>query len=257
MNIRNTALAACISTVLAVSLAMGNAARTILATGRWWTLPLFVFTVLVSTIMPVFFFALYRNEADLRFSESLRHLSLLTALAFGAMVLIQLPAFFESTGGIGHRSVLTSEPTHFSQVDLSWLVGWLSNCTYIVLLLAFFRQKDNNTETPVPVSKLLRVTATMAAVALGLGMAFNVLRIVLSPYIYSQARTYSQQTGRALPPFRALLQPMLKDLLTNFCLFIAPFVIWNAIRDTRRPTQATTPAVDEFPPSTIGNLPDP
>ncbi len=237
MNLRNTALAACISAVLAVSLAMGNAARTILATGRWWTLPLFAFTVLVSTIMPVFFFALYRNEGDLRFSQSLRHLSLITALAFGAMVLVQFPAFFESTGRIGHRSVLTSEPSHFSQIDVSWMAGWLSNCTYILLLLVFFRQKDDGTETPVPVSKVLRVTATTAAIALGLGVAFNVLRIVVSPYIYSQARTYTQQTGRVLPPFRALLQPMLKDLLTNFCLFIAPFVIWNAIRDARRTPQ--------------------
>lgn len=247
MNLRKTAIAASISTVLAVSLAMGNAARTILATGRWWTIPLFVFTVFVSAIMPVFFFALYRNEGGLRFSESLRHLSLLTALAFGAVVLIQLPAFFESTGRIGHRSVLTSEPTHFSQVDLTWLVGWLSNCTYILLLLAFFRQKDIDTETPAPVSKLLRVTATMAAIALGLGVAFNVLRIVVSPYIYSQAWTFSQQAGRALPPFRALLQPMLRDLLTNFCLFVSPFVIWNAIRDARRPTQAIIPAPDNVP----------
>jgi hypothetical protein len=48
--------------------------------------------------MPVFFFALYRNQGTLRFSKHLRLLSLIAALVFGLIVAWDLSGWVESIG---------------------------------------------------------------------------------------------------------------------------------------------------------------
>ena len=191
------------------------------------------FGIVFTAILPVFFFALSQNEGTLRFSKPLRLVALVAALGISLRILVLSPGLMESLGRVGPTSVLTPERGRLSLGDISALAGELASASLVWLLAAMFRQKQDETEAPVPVSKLLRITTKIAVIAYGLAVAINIFRVALSPYIYTQARTVLQRSGRALPPFRFLVESILGDLLTYLCLFIAPFVIWNAIRDAR------------------------
>jgi hypothetical protein len=87
-DLRSVALIACVACVLSLPVPIWNAVQTTIAAtapkNDLWKLAgvlLLVSVLLYSAIIPVFYFALYRNEALLYFPKRLRLLALIAAFA--------------------------------------------------------------------------------------------------------------------------------------------------------------------------------
>ncbi len=164
----------------------------------WWIVPVIAFGYLFSTIMPVFYFALYRNEGTLRFPKHLRLLSLTTALVFGLFAAWNLSVWIGSIGSYwraismldwrsGGASILAvaRDPRTLNQV--ASLLDECSNLAYILLLIAFFRHADNES-TGAPVPGLLGFVTKAAVILYGIWVAFNLVRLAAIPFIQSYLR---------------------------------------------------------------------
>jgi membrane-bound ClpP family serine protease len=99
-DIRKIALITFIAAVLGLLIPVWRLTQQAAAIGLpvWARVPVLLFGYLFTAIMPVFFFALYRNQGTLRFSKHLRLLSLIAALVFGLIVAWDLSGWVESIG---------------------------------------------------------------------------------------------------------------------------------------------------------------
>jgi hypothetical protein len=210
---------------------------------KQWLVPLLVLACLVTAIMPVFYFALYRNEGSLRFPKNLRQASLVTALVSGLIVGSGLWHWFGSLGSYwramealdwksGATSVIAAarDPRTIGQVSTG--LGVLSSLAYILLLLAFFLQANSElpTDADVPVSALLRRVTKLALVAWGLWVAFNLFRVCVTPYYYFQLRSVALQAGRRPPQLGIFMAKPIRTFLEQACLFMAPYIVYNSWR---------------------------
>jgi hypothetical protein len=74
----------------------------------------------------------------------------------------------------------------------------------------------------VPVSRLLRFVTKAAVIFYGIWIAFNLVRVVVTPYSYSQLRIVALETGQRRPQLSRMMLEVIQTLLTQACLFIAP-----------------------------------
>jgi len=224
-----------------------NAVQTIAAatapTNDFWRLAgilVLVLTILFSAIIPLFYFALYRNEALLCFPKRLRLLALIAAFTFGVIVLTTLPAWVRSLAAyfavlsaldwrIGATNVLVfvRDPRTIGQ--LSTLLGEVSNIACILMLIAIFRCANEPIEADVPVSRLLRVMARVAVVAWRLVLVVILVRLAALPYVLFQLRNYAFQVGRTPPTFGDILA--IRASLLWACLFAAPYIVYRSLRE--------------------------
>lgn len=141
-NIRNIALVTCIVSVLSLLTPTWNLVQTMVGIGSrhaesgWWLIPIAVFSVLSSAILPVFFLALYRNEGMWRIPKPLRKLSVASAIFLGLFVVAalrveSLDPYFIGRGGLADRARLVSH--------ISSLVNAFSDASLLFLLTSFFR----------------------------------------------------------------------------------------------------------------------
>lgn len=221
-DIRKVALITFIAAVLGLLIPVWRLTQQVAATRLpvWARVPIILFGYLFSAIMPLFYFALYRNEGTLRFSKHLRLLSLITALLFGAISMLDWKR-------VGSASIvaIARDPRMIDQIAI--LLGECSNLAYILLLLAFFRQADKEPFTPtdVPVSRLLSFVTKAALTLWGIWVAFNLVRVVVAPFAYAVAVS---KTGRTPLPLSGMMLEVIQMLLTQACLFIAPYVVYNS-----------------------------
>ena len=246
-DLRSIALIACVAGVLSLPVPMWNALQTIaVATqpknGFWKAAGILavVLMTLFTAIIPVFYFALYRDEAILYFPKRLRLLALIAAFTFAVIVLTTLPAWVKSLAAyfaalsaldwrIGATNVLVfvRDPRTIGQ--LSTLLGEVSNIACILMLIAIFRCANEPIEADVPVSGLLRVMARVAVVAWRLVFVVMLVRLAALPYVLFRLRNYALQVGRTPPTFGDILA--IRESLLWPCLFAAPYIVYRSLRE--------------------------
>ena len=253
-NLRSIALIACVTGVLSLPIPMWNAAQTTIAatsqTNDFWRLAgtlLLVLVTLFTAIFPIFYFALYRNEAVLYFPKRLRLLALIAAAIFSVIVLTTLPAYVKSLTdylarlvafdwSIGGSSVLAIVRDRRTINQLSTLLGQISNIATILLLIGIFCHAGEALESDVPVYRLLRVMTKIAFFTWRIVLAVTLLRFAALPFVYIQLRNYALQLGRTPPPFRDILA--IRESLLQVCLFAAPYIVYKSLRErTPKPTK--------------------
>jgi hypothetical protein len=251
IDIRKAALISFIASVFAISISAWNATQTMMRIESVNSLSkgLVALGLAViypfAAIMPVFYFALYRNEGTLRFTRELRLLSLAAAVSIGIVLAAGLPDWIESQGPYwtaiktldwrsGGTSLLPALRALKKINQFSTLLAALGDIAYILLLVALFRQGTSGDSTPdLPVSRWLKLVTTVAIIAWGIWAAFNLLRILSVPFTYAGIRSFDLQTGRTPPSFATVMLSDVRDFVTQASLFAAPFVVFKSIRAAR------------------------
>jgi hypothetical protein len=204
---RKTALTTCIAALLSLLIPTWRASQQVITIGSkrlpWWNILTFVLAYLFTPILPLFFFALYRNETTLRFSKRLRQLSLAAALVLGAIVAVDL---VEWIGSLGATSVLVGARAPRASSDVSVLLSEFSNLACILLLIAFFRQASDVSYTEVQVSRVFRFVTKLAVIVGALVVTFALVQLVLTPYSYLQLRNYGCRSTEGLRRYRVCWQ---------------------------------------------------
>jgi len=261
-DVRKSALVVFVAAVLALLMPLWRLAQQ--AGGlrsTIWGAVLIVFGYVFSAIMPVFYFALFRDEGTLRIPQHLRWLVLATAVVFGLFLAWDLSgrigpfryhwkAMATADWGSGSTAVLgfVRDPRTINQV--ANLLGECSDLAYVLLLVAFFRQSDRESvaKMDVPVSGFLRLVTKAAVVAYGIWIAFNVVRLAGIPFLHSYLQSTAFTTRLTLEPLGHWMLEAAQMLLTQACLFVAPYVVYNSwLRYDEGP--------DEVLPSPAGQLP--
>ncbi len=210
-DIRKVALISFIAAVLGLLLPVWRLTQQTagIRLSLWARVPTLLFAYLFTAIMPVFYFALYRNQGTLRLPKHLRQLSLNTAIVYVCFV----------TGGVAS-----------TVNEVANLLSECSNLAYVLLLFAFSRQSDDESFSPgdVPVSRFLGFVTKAAVILYGIWIAFNLVRVVITPYGYAQLRDLELHVGRRPPQLSRMMLEAIRTLLTQACLFIAPYVIYNS-----------------------------
>jgi hypothetical protein len=106
------------------------------------------------------------------------------------------------------------------------LLSELSNIAYISLLVAFFYRSGDDSGPDVPLSKLLRLVTKVTVITWGVWLAINGIRVVYAPFGYFRLREYALQAGNPLQ-FRRWMGEVTFQLLTQACLFAAPYVVYR------------------------------
>jgi hypothetical protein len=240
LDLRKASLAAFILTVLALAGPLWTYLRTILGTGpaRPHMPPLAIAVLAVGLlclpILPLFYFALYRDGFGLPVSARLRALSLAAAIVLSALVAMQLAATLAPGPG---GSVLTGAESSWTAVRLFTLLAGVAEYGAVFPLLALWRRPDDDSE-PVPPTKFVRVTTQVAVAVFGAWVAFNLMRLVLIPLTQSLVRDAYLQAGRTPPGFGEIVAEALRALLEQACLLAAPYVVWRAGREGERAGRA-------------------
>jgi len=245
-DIRKAALIACVAMVLGVLIPAWDGARTMLAieSMRQWSVPVIVLTWCFTAIMPVFYFALYRNKGLPDFPKSLRLLSLTAAIVLGAITVAGLPQWIESIGSYwadikvfdwsaGAVTVLDAAQEPGTSKQAAALLGTFSDLAYIGLLIAFFRHERKESPENNSVSKLLSVATKIAVIAGGLVVAGCLVRLPVMPYVYVELRDHAMEVGLKPPRLGTIMVDAVRTLLIQACFYTAPYVVYRS--RARRP----------------------
>lgn len=213
MDIRKVALVAFIASVLGMVRPSWDAAHRMTARGvtgsMWWVIPAILFITLVSAIMPVFYFALYRDEGTMRFPRPLRKLALVAAVAYLIATALRLQAW----DGYWH---------------VSTAVGLLANFAYILLLVSMSRESGEVPSAQVPPSDLLSTVTKLAVIAWGIWVAFQVVRLPYVAFTYPFMKRIAYQVGRSAPSLREMLTDVLLTFFSQASLLAAPYIVWRS-----------------------------
>ncbi len=181
--------------------------------------------------MPLFYFALYRNRGTLRFPKNLRLLSLITAIVFGSY------AAWDSW-----RWALAPDPRTIHHVGI--FLGECSNLAYVLLLVTLFRQSSDELSGRADVfaSRPLRLITKIVVIVWGIWVAFNVLKLAAIPILYPLLQSIALRTRRAPPRLELWVFENAQMLLTQACLSVAPYVIYNSWRRLNEAQDGLQPA---------------
>jgi hypothetical protein len=240
-NIRNAALVACLASILGSLIPVWNVTQILLATrsanAQQWaaTLLSVAFAYLFAAILPVFLFTLYRSSGTLHVSESIRSISIAAAIALGMTVAADTFDWIRFawpylTAGSRLGGVLSESQAPTAMGQISLLLNLFSSLAFIPLLVAFYRQPSDQAEAEVPVSKSLRVVTTVTVIAWGLLVVFSLVRLVLTPYTYVQLRDVALHYGRTPPALIGLMTTAFRIVVSQACLFAAPFFVYRCLR---------------------------
>ena len=212
----------------------------------WWQVaPSSLLGVLLSAVLPIFFFGLYRDNGTLRISQTLKYLSLAGAFVY-AVFLFPVVRVQSNNSDIGAFGLLDGRFWTFSHI--TGLFATVSDVTLIILLLMLFLQPSSRLDpgSEIPSTFLLDQVTKIAVWVYGAGLAFNILRTIMTPYTYSVLQSTADANGVTMPPFSLLFWETVRDLLTYGCLFIPPFVVLKSR------ASLSIPRTDE--PETAGTL---
>jgi hypothetical protein len=126
-----------------------------------------------------------------------------------------------------------------------------------LLLVAFCRQSGDESFAPADMqaSKFLRFVTKAAVILYGIWVAFNLFRVVVTPFTHALLQRLALKGGRTPPPLSRMMLDVIQMVLTQACLFIAPYVVYNSwLRRTDTPgemrpvpTESAFPAQAETP----------
>jgi hypothetical protein len=259
-DLRKVALFASIAGALSLLLPLWNGLQTIGAIGaaRPIELGLLAISLLATAIMPIFFFALYQNPGPLAFPKHLRLLALIAAIVLTLMVTWGLPQWVRSltvyfsalktvNWSLGAASVwrVAADPSTIYHV--STLLAQISNLGLVLLLISIFRHESNQAESEVGPSSTLRIVTKAAVMIWGLWLGFNLIRGILTPYLYLQVRNAAAQAHRSPPRAIDLVADMVSAILLAACWFISPYIVYKS-QATSPQTDAAAPPIQEESP---------
>jgi hypothetical protein len=105
------------------------------------------------------------------------------------------------------------------------LLAEVSSLAIILLLISFYRYRNEEEGSNVAVSGFLRIATRTAVVIWGMWLGFNLIRGILAPYTYLQLRNYAAQMRRPAPEAATVVGELLKTMLTVACLFCVPYIV--------------------------------
>jgi hypothetical protein len=196
---------------------------------KFWIIATMVLALLMTVVMPLFCFALFRNDGVLYFPRSIRPLAMTGVFSFVACVETTLPEVIRSLSLYwvqAHASGLSGVRSVSATAEA--LLGEFSNAVFILLLVAFYRQADDESLTDAEISRLLEITSKVALVAMGLWLGFNVIRLLLSPLGYSQLRDYAQRVGKPTPKFGRMVAEIIPALTSSLGFLMAPYIVYKS-----------------------------
>lgn len=233
-DVKRAALVACIAAVLGVAIPMWNYTRQVLALesniGKLGAVAAILAGYVFTAIVPLFCFALYRNEGDLLVPRDTRWMTMTAAAVIGMLSVTAMPAWIAS---FQRESVLHSAVRPWTVGDTSTTLGWIANLAGILLLAALFRLAgDGSPERVVAVSKLLRLLTRIAVIAGGIVAVGCVVGLAATPWVYSYVRDRSLEAGYSNTrwTFSRLAVDRGRTALTVISVYVAPFVVWLGSR---------------------------
>ena len=234
LPIRKVALNACLTLVPGLMMPLWKVTQTIFrlaaspASKLIGALELAVVFSVVA-ILPVFCYALYRNEGTFRIAERLRLLSLAAALVLCAL----------TPGYLGWIDSWDSS----AATKIGELVDGLADLSYVLLLVSFFQHRDNDSGDGVAISRFLRVVTKVAVIALGIIAAFFLLLAAGSPFeYYFELRPTVLQMGRTPPPVSAVIKEAVFRALAQIGLFAGPYVVYQSLKNSSETATTIKPA---------------
>jgi hypothetical protein len=182
-------------------------------------------------IVPLFYFALYRNAGDLHISGKMRWIAATAATVIGILTLSGIPGWFGSLRG---DSVLDTTARQWTVNDTAAALSLIAELAGILLLVALCRLAgDTSSETGVAVSTLLRSLSKVAVIAGGIVAFGCVIGLVATPWVYFYIRDRSLEMGFSNErwTFSRLAMDRLRTALTIILVYVAPFVVWQGTRN--------------------------
>jgi hypothetical protein len=235
-DVRRAALAACAAAVLSAALPVWNlwsSARQMLAMettiGQLGAIALMVAVYFFTATVPLFYFALYRNEGDLPISRDMRWVAMAAAVVIGILGVAAIPGW---VGSLRSESVIDIPGRSWTISDTSNALGEVANLAALLLLVALFRLVSDGSQRSVAVSNLLRVTTKMAVIAGGIVAIGCVVGLAATPWVYSDIRGLSIRDGHSTArwTFWRLAADRARTAVATICVFVAPFVVWQSSR---------------------------
>lgn len=251
MSIKRTALLAFVATLLSLVMPVWNAVQIMMKIGsdhlavKLSTIPATLLIILLSAIMPLFYFAVYRDPDPLRFSRRFRPWIFAAALLSAWITFV---AFAQSVRGfgLGGASSLTGMRSAWNMGQIVGFIGPISDLSYLLLLVAFFQHANDEFTEVQSSSALLFVSTKVAVIVWSVIVVIAVIRVLLTPYTFSQLRDYAAQMGRS-PRLWDLLQESIASLVSQGVLLVAPFIVYLAV--LKRRVDAAAAALDGTTPA--------
>jgi hypothetical protein len=191
-------------------------------------------------IVPVFCFALYRNEGPVPISRRRRW------VAWAAVAVIGLDWARAASAWIGsfrHKSVLDTATRSWTTGDTSLALGLIGDLAMIVLLVVLARRAgDAPAESCAATSRLLRVTARIAVITGAVVAVGGLIVVGATPWIYAVIRDRATETGVPITQgmFLRLAWERTWSTLALVSNFAAPLMVWEGGR--RRSAGEDVPA---------------
>jgi hypothetical protein len=191
-----------------------------------WVTPAAVLIAFITATLPLFYFALFRNDGTLHFARRFRRLALAGALSLGLYVAIAVLEVIGVFGTSSTGSVLFHSRSNASEAAVS-VLAQLSYVPVILLTIALYRQSDGESNTCPAISQLLRISATACVVVLGIGLAINAFRLLVSPLAYF-LRSYAPPAVGESGSFVTIVARTLPEFLSSFGIFVAPYIFYKS-----------------------------
>lgn len=204
------------------------------------TIPLTVAGLLVAAILPVFYFALYRNQGTVAPSRRMRFVCLAAGLLLCLYAASEVPGWIRYLGSYasvlrefdwsrgGPALVQALRDVSTANLVVAILSG-LARVAYILPLFALFAQAEPSGRPP---SLLLRRTSQVTAAALGLWAAFLLAQVVLAPLAWHRMRDIAASAGIASPGIVDVLRAPTLALVNLACLFVAPYAVYRSSKES-------------------------
>lgn len=243
-DLRNAALVALVAGVMSLPIPMWNATQRMtrleayILYKTWINLFIVLLYVLAAT-MPVFYYALFRNQVVLHFPKRIRPLALMAMicmLIFATHGLPQIPkigAYWTTLKMLDWKKAATflavaRDPNTVGSVSL--LLQGFANLASIWLFSVLFRLATNKQMPDPQVSRQFRLTTKVAVVLSGLWFGFNVLRMIASPFVFLQIRNWALHAGRPAPSYWSFAREIVWALLSSAGLFAAPYIVYQSLK---------------------------
>ncbi len=111
---------------------------------------------------------------------------------------------------------------------VAWLSGVASNAASMLLLGAFFFASQEEREpASAPVSRFLAGATQIAVVCWGLVVVVSAVRVAMVPYTYRSLLEYASKAGTGLPQVASLWTDAIRTLISQLCVFAAPFIVFR------------------------------
>jgi hypothetical protein len=246
-DVRKLALLNCIFSFLSMLVPAGRSFAQLGAIAedrpdwRLWMLLAAAASAVFIGLVLTFFWAIYRDRARI---ELPAHLRLIALGAVIVLLVIGIRSFGLWAFGVrddwsfvtqqewrtGARSLRDwlQNPVTLSEFAAS--AGAAAAVTYVFFLIALFRQSDDVGREEEPPSRLLSVVTKTGMVVAGLILAFLLIRVFATPYLYSAMRQVAAQAGRKIPSLLYWYRDTIRDLLVGACYSAAPFLVYMGIR---------------------------